>query len=87
MIEAGLSGIDPRRVLRVSYEAMVAEPLVELGRIGHFGGLPESGAWTAAVRRLSFPNRNEAWRSKVDPEIVARIERIQAEELRRYGYV
>lgn len=87
VIEAGLSGLDPKRVLRVSYEAMVAEPLAELGRIGRFGGLPESGAWTKSLGRLQYPNRNEGWRSNLDPVVVAQIERIQAEELRRYGYL
>jgi hypothetical protein len=66
---------------------LVANPVTELGRIGRFGGLPDSDAWTGALRRLSFPNRNEAWRSKLDPEVVSQIERIQAEELRRYGYL
>ena len=87
VIETGLSAIDAKRVLRVSYEAMVAEPLVELGRMGSFGGLPESPSWTESLGRLQYPNRNEAWHSKLDPEVAARIERIQAEELRRYGYL
>lgn len=87
VIESGLAAINPKRVLRVSYEAMVAEPLTELGRIALFGGLPESAAWIDSLRRLQFPNQNEAWRSKLDPEVVTRIENVQAEELRRYGYL
>jgi Sulfotransferase family len=87
VIEVGLSGIHPSRVLRLSYEAMVANPVTEIGGIGRFAGLPESETWTGALRRLQYPNRNEAWRKNLDPTTVARIEGIQAEELRRYGYL
>jgi hypothetical protein len=86
VIEAGLAGIHPTRVLRLSYEAMVANPLTELGEIGRFGGLPESAIWAESLRRLQYPNRNEGWRQNLDSSVVARIEAIQDEELRRYGY-
>lgn len=87
VIEVGLASIEPKRILRVSYEAMVADPLTELGEMARFGGLPESGAWAEALSRLQYPNRNEGWRKNLDPEVVERIERIQAEELSRYGYL
>jgi omega-hydroxy-beta-dihydromenaquinone-9 sulfotransferase len=87
VIESGLAGLDPERVLRVSYEAMVANPLAELGGMARFCGLGESGAWTDSLGRLQFPNRNEAWRRKLDAEVVARIEGFQEAELRRLGYL
>lgn len=87
VIEAALGTIQPARVLRVAYEELVANPLTELGRIAGFGGLPESRSWVASLGRLQYPNRNEAWRKNLDSELIERIESIQAEELRRYGYV
>ncbi|MDQ6877756.1 MAG: sulfotransferase [Candidatus Dormibacteraeota bacterium] len=87
VIEAGLAGLDPERVLRISYEELVADPLAGLGRIGRFGGLPESGRWNDALRRLQYPNRNEAWRKSLDPELIRRIESVEGPELRRYGYI
>jgi hypothetical protein len=87
VIESGLAGLDPARVLRVSYEAMVANPLAELGGMASFGGLAESAAWTASLSRLQYPNRNEAWRRNLDPEVVARIEGFQGADLRRLGYL
>ena len=86
-IESGLATVDPARVKRVSYEELVADPLAQLSAIARFGGLPDSERWTASLRRLQFPNRNEGWRSNLDPELTNRIEGTQAEELHRYGYL
>jgi hypothetical protein len=66
---------------------MVANPLAELGGMASFAGLAESAAWTDSLSRLQYPNRNEAWSRNLGPEVVARIEGIQAAELRRYGYL
>ena len=87
VIESALAGMAQERVLRVSYEGMVANPLDELGRMGRFGGLAESRSWSQSLQRLQYPNRNEGWRRNLDPEVVARIEGIQSAELQRYGYL
>jgi hypothetical protein len=87
VIESALAGMALERVLRVSYEAMVANPLDQLGRMAEFGGMAESRAWTESLQRLQYPNRNEGWRRNLDPEVVTRIEGVQATELRRYGYL
>jgi hypothetical protein len=86
-IEAGLAKVDPAQVLRVSYEDLVADPQAQLGAMARFGGLSESKEWLARLGRLEYPNRNEAWRLKLEPELIQRIEGFQAEELRRYKYV
>ena len=86
VVESGLATVDPAQVLRVSYEELVADPQAELGRIARFGGLPESDRWLARLGRLQYPNRNEAWRQKLEPDVIGRIEALQAEELRRYEY-
>lgn len=85
-VEAGLSAIDPAHVMRISYEQVVAEPIAQLQGVARFGGLPESARWTEALGRLKFGNRNESWRSGLGAEQIDRVERAQAEELRRYGY-
>lgn len=86
-IEAGLAAVKPDQLLRIRYEDLVADPMVRFGEIASFAGLPESRQWLGGLRRLQFPNRNEAWRSKLEPETVRRIESFQAEELRRYEYL
>jgi sulfotransferase family protein len=87
VIESALAGMAPERVMRVSYEAMVANPLGELGRMARFGGLPESRTWSLSLQRLQYPNRNEGWRRNLEPAVVAQIEGTQSAELRRYGYL
>jgi hypothetical protein len=87
VVEAGLATVNPEQVLRLTYEDLVSEPQAELSRISRFAGLAESPEWLARLGRLQFPNRNEAWRVKLEPEVTRRIESFQAEELRRYKYV
>ncbi len=86
-VEAGLAQVTPDRVLIVTYENLVNNPIEQLVRIARFAGLDESPRWESALRRIEFPNRNERWRSALPPEAVATIESIQADELRRHGYV
>ena len=64
-----------------------ANPVPELTRIAAFGGLSESPAWMQLLGRLQYPNRNEGWRVNLDHQTTERIERVQAEELQRYGYL
>jgi ATP-dependent DNA ligase len=71
----------------VTYENLVANPVEELERMARFAGMTESPRWTASLRRIQFPNRNERWRSALAPEVVATIEAIQREELHRHGYI
>ncbi len=86
-VEAGLAQVAPERVLIVTYENLVANPIQELVRMASFAGLEASPRWESALRRIEFPNRNERWRSALPPEVVATIKSIQGEELRRHGYV
>jgi hypothetical protein len=87
VVEAGLATVNPQHVMRLTYEDLVADPQDELGRIARFAGLAESPEWVARLGRLQFPNRNEAWRAKLEPDVRERIESFQAEELRRYKYL
>jgi hypothetical protein len=85
-IESNLRAVEASRIVHISYEDVVADPIRSLGAIAASGGLPESAAWHAALGDLKYPNRNQVWRDGLESSVVDRIERVQAEELRRYGY-
>ena len=82
----GLRQVDPTRHLRLRYEDFVAAPVDTLERVADFAGLPSSTLWSSRLSGLRFPDRNESWRSKLDPVVVGRIEATQADKLREYGY-
>jgi omega-hydroxy-beta-dihydromenaquinone-9 sulfotransferase len=85
-IGSGLADVPETQVLRLRYEDLVAEPAATLERVAAFVGLAPDAAWRRGIAELAFPDRTEAWRSVLDPATVARISRIQQEELARYGY-
>jgi hypothetical protein len=72
--------------LAITYEGFVADPLGVLAQVAEFAGLPRSQAWEDELSRLSFPDKNEAWTKKLDPEVTALVESIQGPALDRYGY-
>ena len=80
-IEAGLSGVDPARVLRVRYEDLVAAPHDVLAGTAAFAGLAADATWRAELGGVRFPNRNGD-PTDVDPSV----DRIQAETLRALEY-
>jgi hypothetical protein len=86
-MEGGLAQVPDERVLRLSYESFVADPLGTLERAARFVGLERSSAWMRAVSDLRFPNRNEAWREALDEETIRTITQVQKTDLERYGYV
>lgn len=85
-MEDGLAQIAPSRVMRLTYEDLVADPIRQLESIAAFGGFPAHVGWHERVEALSFPNRNERWRTTLDPEVLATIERVQELTLKGYGY-
>jgi hypothetical protein len=85
-MDEGLIGVPDSRVLRVSYESFVDSPLDTLGRIAGFAGLESDAEWERSLARLTFPDRNEAWRSELDPATVATITAVQRATLEEYGY-
>lgn len=86
-VAAGLATVQPGRVLQVSYEQLVGAPLEGLRRIARFSGLPDSAQWTASLGKIRFANQNEGWRRGLDAAQVERMEAIEVDELRRYGYL
>jgi hypothetical protein len=82
--EAGLSGVPERQQLSISYEQLVRDPTTTLTGVAAFAGLDTAGGrWLAGVR---FPDRNEAWRQRLDAAAVATIESVQRDDLTRLGY-
>ena len=86
-IEEAFANVDPTRVLRVTYEELVADPVDIVQRVAEFAGLSDDPGWRAEIGRLRVNNRNDHWRERLPPEAVERIESVQAEELRRRGYL
>ena len=85
-MDEGLGQIAASRVLRLTYEELVADPIRQLDAIAAFGGFSNDREWRQRVGSLSFPNRNERWRAKLDAEALATIERVQELALKEYGY-
>jgi hypothetical protein len=85
-LREGFASVTDPQILRLRYEELVADPVSVLERVATFVGLEPSDRWRAALDRLSFPDRNEAWRERLDAEVVARITSVQREELERLGY-
>ncbi|MGH9123781.1 MAG: sulfotransferase family protein [Acidimicrobiales bacterium] len=87
VIHRGLAAVAPARVMQVRYESLVAAPRSTLDQIAGFAGLRYSEAWKSEVARLAFRDRNEEWQSHLDAAVVRRIEALQHERLRQFGYV
>jgi hypothetical protein len=85
-IEEGLAVVPDDQCLQITYEGFVANPLGVLRQVAAFAGLPADAGWEAELGRLSFPDRNEAWSKKLDPDVTALVESIQGPSLDRYGY-
>jgi sulfotransferase family protein len=85
-IEEGLGAVAPDRRLELRYEALVGEPAALLEQVASFAGLTADPGWWAELDRLSYPNKNEAWRDRLAPEARQRVEAIQRAELLRLGH-
>ena len=85
-VESGLRDVPDEQVLALSYESFLDAPLDTLQRLADFAGLAPSRVWDRSVRSLAFPNRNEAWRIKLDDDAVRTITDIQSDDLRSHGY-
>ena len=84
-IGEGLGAVAPERQLELRYEELVGEPVAVLRRVAGFAGLADDPGWVAELRRLRYPNKNEAWREGLAPAARDRVETIQREELLRLG--
>jgi len=85
-IDSALSMLAADRVLRVTYEKLVAEPRETLRNIASFIGLDQDPRWWEAVTGLRFPDRNRSWTGQLSAAALATIETVQGAELDRRGY-
>ena len=85
-VTAGLDTVDEARRLRIRYEDFVADPEATLRQVAAFAGLRPSARWTARLSELRFPDRNESWRSRLEPALIGRIEDLQHKHLTENGY-
>src|SRR4051794_11198315 len=85
--EKGLAGVPERQRLSISYEQLVRDPTTTLKGVAVFAGVDPAVPGREWLDGVSFPDRNEAWRQRLDPAAVDTIEAIEAEDLKRHGYV
>jgi hypothetical protein len=85
-IEEGLAAVPETQVMRMKYEDVIADPIPAIEEVARFVGLGPDARWRRTLQRLRFPDRNETWRERLEPEVVARITELQREELDRHGY-
>jgi Sulfotransferase family len=86
-IEEGLAAVPADRRFELRYEDLVRAPVSQLQQLARFVGLPDDPGWTAELGRLRYPNKNEAWTERLAPDVRARVESIQRDQLRRLGHV
>jgi hypothetical protein len=85
-IDSGIGEVNPRQVLRLTYEEFTAEPVRTIERVADFAGLADDAEWRRDIERIQFKNRNDSWKQGLPPEVVTTIEEVQAGELSKRGY-
>jgi hypothetical protein len=85
-IDKGLQTVPEEHVIRLRYEDLVADPTAAFERLADFMHLPDESGWRRSLAMLPIQDRNEGWRARLEPSVVARINAIQRPELLRYGY-
>ena len=85
-VEGGLADAPGGQVRSLSYESFLDDPASTLRSLADFAGLAPNRVWERSVRALGFPDRNEAWRTRLDDDAVRTITEIQSDELRKHGY-
>ncbi len=85
-IDSGIEELNPKQVLRLTYEEFTAEPVETIRRVAAFAGLDDDPTWRQDIERIQFRNRNNSWKKGLPPEVVTTIEEVQAGELSKRGY-
>jgi hypothetical protein len=85
-IDSGIGALNPKQVLRLTYEEFTAEPVRTIERVADFAGLDDDRKWRDDIERIQFINRNDSWKTGLPPEVVTTIEEVQAGELSKRGY-
>jgi hypothetical protein len=85
-IQEGLGAVAAERQLELRYEALVGDPAALVTRVARFAGLADDPGWRSELDRLSYPNKDQAWRDRLSPEVRQRVEAIQRPDLVRLGH-
>lgn len=86
VIRRGLSGVQPDRVMSISYEDFVRRPRDLLNQIQEFAGLSSNESWLDSASGYACGGSDDSWSTELSPEALATIESIQHETLRLLGY-
>jgi len=87
-LSAGLAEVPAEQVLSLRYEDLIDDPIAVTRAAMSFAGLdPDSRQWHSALSFVRFPNKNDRWRSSLDEQALATVERIQQHHLLTYGYL
>ncbi|MBV8162036.1 MAG: sulfotransferase [Acidimicrobiia bacterium] len=84
--ETGLAQVPQQQRLSITYEQLVEHPRETLSDVAAFAGLDPrdtEGRWLDGV---VFPDRNQAWRTRLDAAALSTIEAVEGDDLRRHGY-
>jgi hypothetical protein len=84
--EEGLRAVPEGQRLSISYEQLVRDPNTTLSGVAVFAQLDPAVAGRDWLEGVTFPDRNEAWRQRLDAAAVATIEAVERDDLRRCGY-
>jgi hypothetical protein len=85
--EHGLAQVPERQRLSITYEQLVRDPHTSLSGVAEFARLDPAGAGRSWLAGVTFPDRNDAWRTRLDPAALSTIEEVEGDDLRRLGYV
>ena len=85
-IADGLREVPDEQRMHLRYEDFVASPVETLEQVAEFARLRPDAGWRRELTALHYPDRNDSWRSKLDPHLVRRIEADQADKLKEHGY-
>ena len=84
--EQGLAAVPEGRRHSITYEQLVSDPMQTLSDVAAFSGLDPDAAGGSWLAGIEFPDRNEAWRQRLDAAAIATIEAVGGDDLRRHGY-
>jgi hypothetical protein len=85
-IERGKQAVPDGQLLQVRYENFLENPFESFLQLADFCGAKPVAKWQAALRQLSFPDKNEAWRRRLRPADITTIEDVQRQTLMSLNY-
>ncbi|MDQ4027935.1 MAG: sulfotransferase, partial [Actinomycetota bacterium] len=85
-IRRGKQLVPDGRLFEVKYEDFLENPFDAFIRLANFCDLEPVAKWQNALRELSFPDKNEAWRRRLSREEIATIEDVQLQTLMSLDY-